>query len=144
MLLIDVDHFKLYNDRYGHLAGDAVLRRLGEAIASSLRDKTDGAYRYGGEEFLVLLSGTNECEASRVAERIRASVAALAIEHQVAPHGRVTVSIGLVALAAGIHLDRAAAIGSADAALYVAKRNGRNRVYAAASIAESAAWSGSE
>jgi diguanylate cyclase len=102
--------------------------------------QTDCAYRYGGEEFLVLLAGVNEVEASHAAERIRAAVAARAIEHLDNEPGCVTISIGLIVLPAGIELHSADAIKSADAALYAAKQTGRNRV-CSASVGEPAAQS---
>jgi len=128
LLLIDVDHFKRYNDRYGHLSGDVVLRRLGDAIAASLRTETDGAFRYGGEEFLVVVTQAEPIDVGRVAERIRAAVAALGIDHADHPAGHVTISVGVVALPAGVDTDALRAVDLADRALYAAKRDGRDRV----------------
>ncbi len=128
LLMIDVDHFKSFNDRYGHLAGDIALEQVAEAIVGELRDATDGAYRYGGEEFVVLLTRAGESDSRRVAERIRAAVAGRAIRHVDSAEGRVTVSIGLASLAAGSTSTANDAIAGADAAVYEAKRAGRNRI----------------
>lgn len=121
MLLLDVDHFKAYNDSFGHLSGDDVLVSLARLLHRLARS-TDTVARFGGEEFVVLLPHTDIEGATQFAERCRAAVAA-----ETWPHRRVTVSIGV----SGIHpTDRspAEAIARADAALYSAKRAGRNRV----------------
>lgn len=130
VMLLDIDHFKLYNDTYGHPRGDRVLRDVGAEIASAIR-MLDTAYRYGGEEMLVLLPETGEDGARSVAERICRSVAALAIEHRRSPHGIVTLSAGLATShpqpdgsAPGI-LDL---LDAADRSLYGAKNAGRNRI----------------
>lgn len=128
VLMIDVDHFKRYNDRYGHGAGDRVLRAVAGAIGTTLRDGLDGGYRYGGEEFAVLLGGAGVLAARRVAERIRRAVAVLEIEHAESPIGRVSISIGLASLPAGVALREAEALAAADRALYRAKAAGRDRV----------------
>ncbi len=129
--MIDVDHFKAYNDHYGHRAGDRALKTIAACIAASVTRAEDLAVRYGGEEFAVLLPATDESGAYRVAETIRRAVAALAITHICGP-GFVTVSVG----AAGTRPDRRSNSGmivdAADAALYEAKRNGRNRSQIAA------------
>jgi diguanylate cyclase (GGDEF)-like protein len=121
LLVLDVDRFKCYNDAYGHLAGDDALRIVAGILRQCVRD-VDLAARYGGEEFAVLLPATDAAAAAKVAERIRS-----AVEHQEFPHSAITVSIGVSDLAlAGEDAD--ALIASADAALYRAKREGRNRV----------------
>jgi diguanylate cyclase (GGDEF)-like protein len=128
VILIDVDHFKLYNDFYGHPAGDACLKRVAACVRTALRDG-DLAVRYGGEEILILLPETGAPEASRIAERIRQDIEALLIPHEaLGPKRMVTVSCG--AAAAPIQTVTAQElIAAADAALYAAKRNGRNQVW---------------
>ncbi|WP_296574299.1 diguanylate cyclase [Phreatobacter sp.] len=131
VLMIDVDRFKPFNDCYGHPAGDQCLVEVARGIRGSVRDGVDLAGRYGGEEFLVLLPGTEPEEALRAAERIRASVESLALPHAASEAGIVTVSIG-VAIAEPAQVDGLnRTIADADAALYVAKQAGRNRVRAA-------------
>lgn len=126
LLLMDIDRFKLFNDTYGHLEGDKVLVRSAQVIKSCLR-KMDSAYRYGGEEFTVILPETEGEEAATVAERIRAAVekgpfpAASAGEFY-----RVTISIGATALSRGE--DCSVFIQRADQAMYQSKQGGRNRV----------------
>ncbi len=124
LLLIDVDHFKAVNDRFGHSAGDGVLRGVAEGITAALR-AGDVVARWGGEEFLALLCHADGTEAEAVSERVRAVVAGTPV-----PLGgsaqQVTVSIGAVAAGTGDGPD--ALIARADAALYEAKRQGRNRV----------------
>ncbi len=126
-VLCDVDFFKSYNDTYGHLAGDEVLKRVADMISGNLRGG-DMAYRYGGEEFLIILPEQDPRSASVVAERLRRGVEELAIPHRArTPPGVVTVSVGLATLSA----DEKSAddlLKEADAALYVAKEMGRNRV----------------
>jgi diguanylate cyclase (GGDEF)-like protein len=121
--LLDVDHFKAYNDRLGHLAGDNALRALATLVRGELRDG-DLAYRYGGEELLIVLHDAHLEIARRVAERVRSAVATAAIPHPGGIGGVVTVSIGLAAGAG----DAGRMLARADAALYEAKRGGRNRV----------------
>jgi diguanylate cyclase (GGDEF)-like protein len=125
-IMIDIDHFKQYNDRYGHPAGDACLRTVAAVLTHGARG-TDVVARYGGEEFCVILPDTGLDDACRVAERIRAEIAGLREEHGPAPLGFLTVSAGVAATAAGPGEDL---IARADAALYRAKRDGRDRVAA--------------
>ena len=123
--MIDVDHFKTYNDTHGHSAGDEVLRRVAATIARSVRE-TDVVYRYGGEEFSMLLPGATPEEAAAVAERVRSSVEAEAIPgEELQPGGRLTVSIGVATLESGSGGDIRE---RADDALYRAKERGRNQV----------------
>lgn len=132
-LLIDVDFFKAYNDRYGHPAGDRVLRQIADALGDALR-KIDRIYRYGGEELLVVLPETTAEGAERVAERARANVEALAIAHAGSRFGIVSVSCGVcVAGSGGDDLPREwqQVVKRADEALYRAKAAGRNRVHVA-------------
>jgi two-component system cell cycle response regulator len=126
IVLCDVDFFKAYNDRYGHLAGDDVLRRVAATIAAGLR-VGDTAYRYGGEEFLMMLPEQDAEAALGAADRLRRAVEDLGIPHAVGgPSGVVTISGG-VATSAGMK-DADALLKAADTALYAAKKAGRNRV----------------
>ncbi|KJK08070.1 MULTISPECIES: diguanylate cyclase [Pseudomonas] len=126
VLMVDVDHFKAFNERHGHQGGDEALRAVATAIARSIRRPADLAARYGGEEFLVVLPETERHGAQVLAERIRRSVEALpAFADDTKP---VTVSIGIGCYKPGTQQDLATLLGSADDALYCAKRNGRNRV----------------
>ncbi len=131
LLMIDVDHFKTYNDRHGHQAGDRALRAVAEALAAALRRPADLAARYGGEEFAALLPATDHAGALAVAEEVRRAIAALDLPHMDSPFGRVTVSVGAASLRARRPDGSDALIGAADAALYDAKRQGRDRVVAA-------------
>ena len=125
IIMLDVDHFKRFNDDYGHLAGDEVLAAVGRTLLSSLRP-TDLAVRYGGEEFLVILPGTDLEGADRAAQRLRAVVLSMkVVSSDGSPLPRVTVSLGVAALAEQGALSL---IKRADDALYRAKRAGRNRV----------------
>jgi diguanylate cyclase (GGDEF)-like protein len=127
VILIDVDHFKKYNDRYGHVAGDACLRKVGGAIASCLKRPADLAARYGGEEFVVVLPETDLPGAHVVAEQIRSRVAAMAIAHADSRVGHVSISLGAYTAHPGICTDDAADwIRAADDMLYKAKARGRN------------------
>jgi diguanylate cyclase (GGDEF)-like protein len=122
-LVVDIDHFKMFNDEYGHAAGDAVIRRTGELIAQTLRD-TDKVARFGGEEFVVLLREVSEHEAHELAERIRVLIA----ESRTGVDNRelaVTVSIGCAAITEHDR-DVEELIERADRALYAAKAAGRN------------------
>jgi diguanylate cyclase (GGDEF)-like protein len=124
VLMLDVDHFKKYNDNHGHQAGDDVLARVGMVLRDSIRPY-DCAARYGGEEFLIVLSGASLEHAQECAERIQERVRV-----EQFPGGPVTVSIGIAAYPSnGDTAD--AVIGQADAALYEAKRIGRDRVVCA-------------
>jgi two-component system, cell cycle response regulator len=126
--LCDVDRFKLYNDRYGHVAGDEVLQAISRAVAETIRSG-DMAYRYGGEEILVIMP-EQSAETSIIAmERVREAVARLAIPHVAnRPYGVVTISVGLVAIGQGEQFPWEVVLNRADAALYRAKADGRNRL----------------
>lgn len=129
LLFIDVDHFKAFNDTYGHPAGDVCLSRIGVILSEALMRPADLAARYGGEEFVILLPGTSVRGARKVAERILLAVDALAIPHEgseAAPH--VTVSIGLAAVEPERWPLSKALVDSADSALYEAKHLGRHRI----------------
>ena len=125
--MIDIDHFKLYNDHYGHAGGDECLRRVAGVMHDQIRD-TDLVARYGGEEFAVILPRADIAVAYQVAERIRAAVAALNEPHELAARGFVTVSIGITAVVACAESSAQTLMEAADAELYNAKRNGRNQV----------------
>jgi len=129
VLLIDVDSFKPFNDNYGHLRGDQVLKQVARTLQDNLHRATDYVARYGGEEFCVILTDTGSNHALLVGETLRTAVQALAIRHDFSSCADVvTVSIGVASLTAQqkvLHLDL---IGEADRALYHAKRAGRNRV----------------
>lgn len=144
ILLIDVDHFKPYNDEYGHPEGDACLRRVAAVIAASAIEPLELAARYGGEEFILLLPGLLLREAAQRAEAIRAAVEALAIPNRGAGPGCavVTVSIGLAAAvpqADAVAAVQEALIQQADHSLYDAKRLGRNRI-AAMGVEDAITW----
>jgi diguanylate cyclase (GGDEF)-like protein len=127
--LLDVDNFKKYNDTFGHLAGDTVLRAIAEAIGRALRPG-DGVYRFGGEEFLVLLPGVDAAGGERALERIRETIEGLAIPHpKNGAWGVVTLSAGMAVIDPGSTPDDW--LRSADGALYEAKGAGRNAIRAA-------------
>jgi len=127
MLLLDIDHFKRINDRYGHATGDLAIKRLVEVISERLR-AVDTLCRFGGEEFVVLLHGTGVAGATRLAEELRQRVE----QAKIVPEGSLTVSIGVCEVIAAQDLDHWFKL--ADAALYLAKRNGRNRVEVARQV----------
>jgi two-component system cell cycle response regulator len=123
--LCDIDGFKAYNDCFGHLSGDDALRRVARVMHEQLR-RSDGLYRYGGEEFLVILPEQSLAEAAVAMDRIRRAVEALGIPHAPAMHPSVlTISVGIAELNGGL-ID--GWLRRADAALYVAKSHGRNRL----------------
>lgn len=129
VIMLDVDHFKAYNDHYGHQQGDECLRRVGEVLLTTVRRAGELVARYGGEEFVVVLPGTSVIHAMAVAESIRANIQAAGIAHAHSGVAAVvTVSLGV---AVGIPMQgdaRDALVHAADAALYRAKDQGRNRV----------------
>ena len=129
MIMLDIDHFKLFNDRYGHVTGDSCLKRVAACVSTELRNVDDLAVRYGGEELLVLLPTTEVFSAIRIAERIRRSVEALGIPHEGLGATRiVTVSCGSAAAPTST-ISAPELVAAADAALYAAKRSGRNQVW---------------
>jgi diguanylate cyclase (GGDEF)-like protein len=125
--MIDVDHFKGYNDHYGHGGGDECLRRVATSLAESVRN-TDYVARYGGEEFVIVLPETDLAGTLIVAERVRAAVETLAEPHAAAPRGIVTVSIGIAAVEPSVGQSVDDLVKTADVQLYDAKHKGRNRV----------------
>jgi diguanylate cyclase (GGDEF)-like protein/PAS domain S-box-containing protein len=133
LLLLDVDRFKAFNDRYGHQAGDECLRSVAQAVKEAVHRFGDLAARYGGEELAMLLPGTAMAGAAEVAERARAAVQALGLPHlEGGPLQVVTVSIGVATITPLIDgPPPARLVAAADGALYQAKHNGRNRVVVA-------------
>ncbi|ANL22333.1 GGDEF/PAS domain-containing protein [Rhizobium sp. N113] len=127
LLMIDVDRFKSFNDRYGHPSGDECLKKIGGTIKDTI-GRSDVAARYGGEEFAVLLPGADGAEAASVAERIRLAVLRLGIEHEASPNGVATISIGVTWVTGDSSYGPEALVREADRALYGAKESGRNRV----------------
>ncbi len=120
LLMFDLDHFKRYNDQYGHLEGDKVLKRIGEIVRHSIRNNVDSGYRYGGDEFAVLLIGATLDQALTIAERIRSSI-------EESQQQNITVSIGLSEYQEEFDLETF--VKSADDAMYAAKHSGGNRIH---------------
>ena len=128
LLMIDVDHFKLFNDTYGHPEGDACLSHLGEAL-SGIAERTNGfASRHGGEEFCLLLPNTDNVRALLIGEMVRETVLNLAMPHVTSVHQHVTVSVGVACTSPSEAHAPKDLIEAADAALYAAKHRGRNTV----------------
>ena len=132
VLMIDVDHFKLYNDLYGHVVGDSCLRQIAMATQRVIHRSSDLFARYGGEEFVVVLPNTDSNGALLVAEQIRRAVESLGLPHSGNPNGLVTVSIGCATQTLAHDSVPTAPVDAADQALYQAKSAGRNRVEMAA------------
>ncbi|CAN5134746.1 diguanylate cyclase [soil metagenome] len=128
ILMIDVDHFKLFNDTYGHPEGDVCLSRVGTVLASIADSCAGFAARYGGEEFCLLVPSSNAPYAAGIAEKVRAKVEGLKIPHIIGILNSVTVSVGVATLTPGDAQPQDDLIEAADAALYAAKRSGRNAV----------------
>jgi len=129
LVLLDIDHFKSYNDTLGHLAGDDCLRKVAAALSSGVRRAGDLVCRYGGEEFLVILAAMDSAAAARVAETLRIEVEALAIPHPAsATSARVTISLGVATALALPNTKPDCLLAAADKALYRAKGEGRNCV----------------
>lgn len=131
LLMIDVDHFKPYNDIYGHVLGDACLRQIAVAAQEVIHRSSDLFARYGGEEFAVVLPNTDRTGAQLVAEQIRRAVELCNLPHSGNPHGVVTVSIGCATQTLGHDSASTSLVEAADQALYQAKSSGRNRTEAA-------------
>ena len=132
LLMVDVDHFKPYNDHYGHLGGDDCLRKVAQAIEGQVARPGDLAARYGGEEFAVVLPNTDSTGAGNLATRIRDAVAALGLEHAQSTVQRVSISVGVAVMRPTQSLLPSALVSLADTALYQAKQQGRDRVHLAA------------
>ena len=144
VLMIDVDHFKAFNDRYGHVQGDACLRKVGEVLKAGTRARSDNvaaleapahvgrgaqlAARYGGEEFAILLPAVGLNEAARIGERLRRAVEELLISHAGAPSGFLSISVGVASIVPGDGDSPQELTEAADTCLYEAKLRGRNAV----------------
>jgi len=139
LMMIDIDHFKLFNDRYGHVRGDACLRAVGETLSLVTVEDAVVVARYGGEEFALLLPGLDVERATALAEDSRRAIEDLIIGHAEAPCGFVTVSIGIEAMVPADGYEAADLVEAADRALYAAKRRGRNMVISCPALALSAA-----
>lgn len=127
LIMLDVDHFKLFNDRYGHLAGDDCLRSIARVLTEQCRRAGDQPARYGGEEFVILVAEDDVAGVLHLAERVRMAVEALGIPHLDSAHHVVTVSLGVAVLAPELGESAQILIRRADAALYRAKHGGRNQ-----------------
>jgi diguanylate cyclase (GGDEF)-like protein len=128
LLLVDIDHFKLYNDHYGHVAGDHCLRLVAQALAGCVRRADEMAARYGGEEFVLLLPGTSLDAAREVAQLCLDGIEALALPHASSCTASVlTISIGVASMVPVAGADPSMLVAAADAALYRAKKEGRNQ-----------------
>jgi diguanylate cyclase (GGDEF)-like protein len=130
LLMIDVDHFKLFNDCYGHVEGDVCLRRIGKLLQQAAQGSDDIPARYGGEEFALLFPGADVDAALAAGERLRNAVEEMCIMHAASPIGQVTISVGVASLVPGLGQDAEQLIEAADVALYAAKRRGRNTAVA--------------
>ena len=129
LLMIDVDYFKAFNDRFGHVEGDEALRRVATCLSDMCSRSSDLAARYGGEEFVMILPGTSRGGARLLAEKVRLCVQALAIPHeQPAPMSTVSISLGVATLTPRMDMEPTCLVELADRGLYLAKQNGRNQV----------------
>ncbi len=130
LILIDIDHFKLFNDTYGHQAGDECLQKVAEAFAETIKRPTDLVARFGGEEFALILGGTDAAGAINIAEQAVANLKDLRIPHSRSEtSGFLTVSAGIATTFAKLDTGEAELIKAADRALYQAKANGRDRIH---------------
>jgi len=128
LMMVDIDHFKLFNDRYGHVAGDTCLRAVGEMLSLVTLEDAVLVARYGGEEFALLLPGLDIERATALADEARKAIKDLLINHSESPCGHVTVSIGVESMVPEKYQSAADLVEAADSALYGAKRSGRNNV----------------
>lgn len=128
-LFLDIDHFKLFNDTYGHIVGDRCLEMIAGTLKKSFKRAYDLPARYGGEEFAVIMPETNSNEANALAQRLMENIKALGITHESSPiSDLVTVSIGIASIQPAAHFDPEYLVKAADKALYRAKESGRNRI----------------
>lgn len=130
VLMIDIDDFKKYNDNYGHIEGDRVLKKVAHSLKQVVNRPFDNVIRYGGEEFIVVLPRTNLEGAKLIAHKMSRAVERLLIENNYSPYGRVTVSIGVAASKEHATLDFVDIVKKADKAMYKAKVSGKNNVVA--------------
>ncbi len=128
LLIIDVDFFKNFNDRYGHQKGDECLQAVSSCMQKNAQRVTDTLARYGGEEFAVILTETDAENALSIGEKIRQDIEALSIPHEDSPHGKVTISLGLATFEHDVGISHAQLFAKADNALYRAKETGRNKI----------------
>jgi diguanylate cyclase (GGDEF)-like protein len=127
VIMCDIDQFKLYNDSYGHAAGDECLKQVAKTMAGTLKKPADFCARYGGEEFIIILPNTNEAGTLYIAEQVRAAVQSLEITHDKSlPLKVVTLSLGVATMDAETNLSNEELVKRADDSLYLAKKNGRN------------------
>ena len=134
ILMCDIDFFKLYNDTFGHQAGDECLCKVAQALTATMDRGGDLLARYGGEEFVAILPGTSLSGASHVAAQMRKAINELALEHPGSPVGHVTASFGVASAVAMPETNPQNIVGAADRALYKAKNAGRNRVFQTSSL----------
>ncbi|MBN7825948.1 diguanylate cyclase [Bowmanella dokdonensis] len=128
LIMLDIDHFKAFNDEYGHQAGDDCLKQVAKAVLSAVRRPGDLLARYGGEEFAIVLPDTGKQGAKEVAEAAADAIRELQIRHQPSDHDQVTASFGVASLDLARHSSAKDLLEQADEALYEAKDSGRNKV----------------
>lgn len=128
IIMIDIDNFKEYNDKYGHVEGDKCLQNISRIIKNVINQSNNVVSRYGGEEFIALISNSDLEKAKCIAENIRKSIEGLGIPHEASEHEIVTVSIGVATAIPNMQLKSEDLIVMADQALYRAKSSGKNRV----------------
>jgi diguanylate cyclase (GGDEF)-like protein len=129
MVLIDIDHFKRFNDTYGHLAGDECLQNVAAALKDTIHRPSDLLARFGGEEFVIVLGGTELAGAMTIAGQAMERIRGLRIPHRESPtSAHLTVSIGVATTCVRVGMPEADFLKTADAALYRAKTGGRDRI----------------
>ncbi|MBI5889695.1 MAG: GGDEF domain-containing protein [Nitrosomonadales bacterium] len=128
VIMLDIDYFKMFNDKYGHLFGDSVLEQVAEVLKRTAQRAGDYVFRYGGEEFCIVTSGLSRAEARLFAEKLRLSICALDIENRHSPHQHLTASAGYWCVSDLSEITPSALLLNADNALYRAKDAGRNAV----------------